>query len=464
MEEQMEYDVTFFQQAFKKHREEFLQDYKDLLRFQTISTDAKYETELAKARVFLIDYFKNIQFSVEEWETDGHAAIFAQNLSAGKDKPTVLLYGHYDVQPVDPIDEWLSDPFEPIEKNGKIYARGALDNKGQLALMLSALKFMMTEFGELGVNVKMIIEGEEEMGSPNTIAILESRKEALKCDALLVVDLDLVSEDVPCITLGLRGLCALNVECIGSKIDLHSGMHGGMVFNPIHGLVELLSTLRDPKSGKILVEGFYEGVSEPSEKEKAMLDLQFDEKEYEKMFDAKAVGGEIAFPPAIRNWLRPTIEVNGIYGGYTGPGIKTVIPAKAYAKISCRLIDGQDPKKVQQQIQTHLEKHAPRGITVNVELQDAVEGVRANADAPILKTVSESLEEVFKNPCKYVMSGGTVGITKALQKASSGDVVMMGFGLPEDNIHAPNESFALSRFEKGFLTIVRILQKLGQKT
>jgi acetylornithine deacetylase/succinyl-diaminopimelate desuccinylase-like protein len=455
-------DLESLKKEFAQKKEQFFADYKKLLSFKSISTDPEYKQDLDECRHYLMQFLKNIDFEVEEWPTKGHAAIFAQNLKAGNDRPTVLVYGHYDVQPADPIEEWESGPFEPTIKNGKMVARGALDNKGQLAITLATLTNLYEEHGHYPLNIKLLIEGEEEIGSTNTIAILEEKERQLKSDYLLIVDLDILSENVPCLTLGLRGIGLLEIEAVAAKTDLHSGSHGGIAPNPIRALAYLLSTLHDPKTGQVLVEDFYKEVAEPSEEELKLLELTFDAKAKEEGFGYKAVGGEIKYPPLIRNWLRPTIEMCGIQGGYTGPGVKSVIPAKAFAKLSFRLIDGQDPKTINERVQKHLRQHTPEGIQLNMKPAEGIEGIRVKANTSLLKTISKCLEEVFKNPCKYVMSGGTVGITKELQKRVSDNVALMGFGLPEDNIHAPNESFSLSRFEKGFLSMTRILQALSK--
>lgn len=454
-------DLTLSQidAEFEKNKSEFFKDYFDLLRFKSISTDPAFKNELLQCKEWLTHFLKKLDFEVELWETKNHPTIFAKSKQI-PGKPTLLIYGHYDVQPVDPIEQWQSDPFEPTIRDNKVFARGAQDNKGQLAITLALLNYLHKK-GEHLVNIKLCIEGEEEIGSTGLIQLVEQKKKSLQSDYLLVIDMGMISENEPAVTMSLRGLTSFEITLKGSKIDLHSGEHGGIAYNPLHALVQLLNSMRDEKTGKILIEGFYDDVIMPLPEEKNCLVLDFDEKTYEKMFGVTPLGGELSFSQRERNWMRPTLEINGIVGGYTGQGTKTVIPATAMAKITCRLVNNQSPKKINELIKQHIDKYLSKAVLATVSFLDQAPPARAPFHSKITKVVSQALTEVFTKPCKCIMSGGTVGVTGPLHKASNADMVIMGFGLPEDNIHAPNECFGMNRFKKGFITLVRILQLLG---
>lgn len=454
-------DLSQLGQEFEKHKEKFFENYFSLLRFKSISTDSQYQNELLACKDWLEQFFKSIDCTTELWPTDDNPTLFVQTPHV-PDKPTLLIYGHYDVQPEDPIEKWDTDPFEPIVKDGKVWARGAQDNKGQLAISLALMSYLHT-LGPYPCNIKFCIEGGEEIGSGGLIKIVEEKKEQLSCDSLLVIDSELSDENTPAITMSLRGVAALELVVTGSNTDLHSGFFGGLAYNPIHGIVQILDSMRDRQTGKILVEGFYDDVTMPSEEDMAKLDMELDPEDCERV-GVKPVGGEVEMPAVVRNWLRPTLEINGIYGGYMKEGSKTVIPSTAGAKITCRLVHNQDPNKIKQHIKDHIYKHLPDGLQVEIlgDQWDAAEPTRAAFGSSILTVVDDALTEVFTNSCKYIMCGATIGVTGPLHQAAGGDLVIMGFGVPQDNIHAPNESFGLDRFKKGFLTLARVIQKLAQ--
>lgn len=445
-------------------REAILEDYKTFLCYKSVSSEPEYRQQVLACADWVAEFLRTIHFEVDLWSTPGYPVIFAQNLKAGPDKPTLLIYNHYDVQPVDPIELWKSPPFTPTEENGEIYARGAQDNKGQCMYVLQALKALMEEEGQLPINVKLCIEGEEECGSAGISAILPKHKEALKADYLAIVDLGLERADTPALTLGLRGLITLDLEVTGTKGDLHSGSHGGLAYNPNHALAALLAGVRDDK-GKIIIPGFYDDCLPPSEDFKKQLSMDLNVTEYEQLFGAKPTGGERDLPLRVRSWLRPTFEVNGMNGGYSGAGFKTVIPAKAIAKISCRLVPGQDPHKIGQLVKDYFEKRAPEGIKVQVHVHSGGgKAVVTLPDSPIIQAFANAYQQLFNKPCQYISSGATIPIVTELAETSGAEVVMLGFGLPGDNIHAPNEHFGIDRLEKGFLAICLGLQLLGSKT
>ena len=393
---------------------------------------------------------------VELWKTPGYPVVFAQNLSAGPSRPTLLIYHHYDVQPVDPLELWHSEPFKPVIKNNQVYARGAADNKGQCFYSLNAVRAFLALSKKLQINLKIFIEGEEESGGKGTTHILQEKKEALKADHLLIVDLDIPAPGVPAITLGLRGLTALQVELKNSAMDLHSGSHGGIALNPNRALAKLLAGMWD-EEGKVTIPGFYEGLEKTSAEELGALDLDFDPESYQRSFGVKAFAGEKGYSLLESNWLRPTLEINGMSGGYAGEGFKTVIPAQAKAKISCRLVPGQDPEKIGDAIARYFEKNAPKGIEIKIEKLHGAKAFRSSPLSPIAQTAAQAYEEVFGKKCKRLLSGASIPIVGDLARASGADVALIGVGLPEDAIHSPNEHFGLDRFEQGFLVISRIL-------
>jgi len=455
-------EIANLKKVYEKHQKQSLADYYKFLKFESVSSEPSYRDQMQACVTWVSDYLKNIGFNVEIWKTIGHPTIFASYDKAGPDQPTLLVYNHYDVQPVDPIELWKSPPFEPTVRNGEVFARGAQDNKGQCFYVLLALKALMERDGKLPINIKLCIEGEEECGSQGLANVLKEKKKELKAYYLAVIDLGMPSISQPAITLGVRGIVTMDVLVQGTHTDLHSGSHGGVAFNPIHALVKILNMARD-ESGKVLIPGFYDSVKVISEKEKASISLDFDADKYEAEFGAKPTGGELQFSPHERNWTRPTLEVNGINGGYSGDGFKTVIPAKALAKVSCRLVPDQDPQKLGKLVADFFESHAPKGTTVKVHLhQGGGKAVRGTMSSKAVKAFAKSYEEVFRTKCTYVYAGGSIPIVTALAEACGGEVVMIGLGLSGDCIHAPNEHFGLDRIEKGFLSTARAIELLRE--
>lgn len=446
---------------YETNKEAFLQDWFQFLSFKSISSEEDYKKEVVACQKWLESYLGKLGFKAEVWETSGHPVIFAKTPYEKKDCPTLLFYNHYDVQPVDPEEEWKTPPFEPTVVNGEVFARGAQDNKGQAFYTFLALAHLVKNNPDLPLNIKFCIEGEEEVGSYGLSSILKEKKEDLKCDALVITDVLIPNIDTPAITLGVRGILTFDIEMIGSNSDLHSGCHGGIVYNPIHALVELLGKLRSTKTGQILVPGFYDGVMPLDEEEKKQFDLSFNEKEYQTLFAARPCGGEKQYPPGDRVSIRPTLEINGIKGGYTGKGFKTVIPQKATAKLSCRLVPGQDGKKVAEHIKNFLSEYCPEGIQLSITPHHGGNGVRANPNAVVAKSFSHAFEQVFKKPTKNILSGASIPIAAEMGEILDTPVVLTGLGLPEDNIHAPNEHFGLERFKKGFLITALAAQEFA---
>jgi acetylornithine deacetylase/succinyl-diaminopimelate desuccinylase-like protein len=374
-------------------------------------------------------------------------------------KPTVLIYGHYDVQPVDPLELWKSEPFEPTERDGRIFARGAADDKGQIFYAMAALRALHKLGAKLPVNVKFCIEGEEESGSVGLTNALPKIKDLLKADSLLVVDFNAYDEKTPAISLGARGIVTFDITLTGSNCDLHSGSLGGIAYNPNRALAELLTKLYD-KEGRVAVEGFYDDVSEPSEDEKQSYPAPHDKAYYTKTFGLHAFSGEKGRSLHESNVFRPTIEINGMAGGYFGTGFKTVIPAKAVAKISCRLVPLQDPQKIRAQVESFLRKHCTQGLHLDVTCHGGAPAFRSSPHSKLANAVSKAAETVTGIGCKQVIAGGSIPVVAELAKTINAEVVGMGYGLETDLIHAPNEHFDFRRFKLGFMTVAGAMQKL----
>jgi len=458
----MQLTVPTLRKWYEEHMEEIVKDFLTFLRFKSISTDPEFKQETRQTALWLVEYLKKIGMDVQLWETKGQPCIFASYLKAGPDRPTVLIYHHYDVQPVDPLEFWESPPFDPVIKDNQVYARGAQDNKGQCFYSITALKAVLSLADKLNVNIKLLIEGEEETGSAGTAGVLSKKQKELKADYLLVVDSGLPKEGEPGICLGIRGIITMDVECKNSTVDLHSGSHGGIALNPNRALVSVLAQLWD-ESGTVAVPGFYDGIQMPAKDELEKYDTEFDVKEYQKSFGVKAFSNEGSYSYIESNWLRPTLEINGISGGYTGLGFKTVIPSLARAKISCRLVPGQDPKKIQKSISDFLKSHIAKGIELKIEHHQDAPAFRSSYDSEVAQTAAKAYEEIFQKPCKFILAGGSIPIVVDLVKVSNAEATIMGFGLAEDNIHAPNEHFGLDRFEMGFLTMGRMIAMFSEK-
>jgi acetylornithine deacetylase/succinyl-diaminopimelate desuccinylase-like protein len=446
---------------YQVHCDKVLEEFFTFLRFKSISSENEYQPQLIACANWVVDYLNQMGFHTELWQTTGHPVVYASLTNAGPDKPTLLIYNHYDVQPVDPLELWNSPPFEPTIREGQIFARGAADNKGQCFYVLQALKLLLRKHRKLPINIKLCIEGEEEVGSGGLSEILSKKQKELKADYLAIVDLGIPDLKTPALTLGVRGIVTMDVKAQGSTTDLHSGSHGGIAYNPIHALNEIFGDVRD-KAGRITIPGFYDQVCDISSKDKSKLKLNFDSEDYLKTFGAYPTGGEKNLSPLERIWLRPTIEVNGICGGYTGKGFKTVIPALAFAKVSCRLVPDQEPQVIGKLVANYIESKAPEGIKITVEIHPGSGcSVRAEIFSPVVQAFNKAYAEVFQTPVSYVFAGGSIPIIKELREASQSSVIMLGLGLPDDFIHAPNEHFGIDRLQKGALIMARAIEILG---
>lgn len=438
------------QRAYLDERlEKHVEDLKEFLRIPSVSALSEHRGDVAAAAEWLAAYLTSIGFDeVRLLETGGHPILYAEWLKA-PGAPTALIYGHYDVQPVDPLPLWTSPPFEPEVREGRLYARGASDDKGQLLMHLQALEALFQTEGRLPVNVKLLIEGEEEIGSPSLDPFVRANREMLACDVVVISDTSMFAEGMPTICTGLRGIAGLEVHVKGSRSDLHSGLYGGAAPNAAHLLVELLASLREGQ-GKILVPGFYDGVEEldPEERE-AMEALPFDEAAFAADLGAKELVGEAEYSALERIAARPTLEINGIWGGFQGEGTKTVIPAEAHAKITCRLVPNQDPKAIQQRIADHLREKAPAAAQVEVEFGHVARPWRCSPKHPAIQAGVRALEESFGRPVALVRMGGSIPVVEAFDSSLGAPCVLMGFASPYSNAHAPNEFFPLETFSVG---------------
>lgn len=449
----------------RENRERFLEELKDLLRIPSISTLPEHKGDVLKAAQFLADKLKDAGLeNIEIIKTEGNPLVYADWLHANG-KPTVLCYGHYDVQPVEPLEEWKSQPFEPTERNNNLYARGTADDKGQLYIHIKAIESLMkTNEGKLPVNVRMLFEGEEETGGEAIEAFVKEHPERLKCDVALVSDTEMFAPELPSLCVGLRGMCYAEIEAVGAKTDLHSGMYGGAAPNPLEALARIISKLKDEK-GKVLIPGFYDRVAKPSKDElKAWDRLPFNEKKFLKNeVGAKELTGEAKFAVLYRLWARPTLEVHGMPGGFTGTGAKTVIPAKASVKVSMRLVPDQRPQEIWKIFTKHVKSLAPKGIKINIKLHSLADPIVIGTDNKYVVASAAAMKEVFKKDTVFIRSGGSVPIIAAFEKSLKVPSVMMGFSLPDDSIHAPNEKFHIPNFYRGIESVVRFFEIAGEQ-
>ena len=434
---------------FAKNREKHLTELNEFLRIPSISSLSEHKQDMQLAAAWLAAAMKRVNLeNVRIDETGGHPVVYGDWLHA-PDKPTILLYGHYDVQPVDPLELWETSPFEPTIRDNKLFARGASDDKGQVFMHLKTVEALFALHGELPVNVKFIIEGEEEIGSPNLPPYVEKHKEALAADLILISDTGLYAPGKPAVCYGLRGLAGIQIDVRGAKGDLHSGIYGGGVQNPIHALAEILASFRD-EHGTIQVEGFYDKVRPLTEEERqAYRDLNFDEEALKEEVGVKELFGEAGYSYLEQTWARPTLEVNGIFGGFSGEGIKTVLPAEAGAKITCRLVPDQDPDEIVALLKAHIEKHKPASVEVTISEFDKGAPYITPFDHPVIQAAGRSYEKVYNVPTAYTRGGGSIPIVAAFDQILQLPVVLMGFGLSSENFHAPNEHFHLENFDKG---------------
>ena len=434
------------------NKQRFIDELLELLSIPSVSADPAYKNDVAKTAEWVKKSLLTAGADKAEiMPTKGHPIVFAEKI-VDKKLPTVLVYGHYDVQPPDPIDLWHSPPFKPVIKDGKIYARGACDDKGQMYMHVKAFELLMKQ-GKLPCNVKFLIEGEEEVGSEHLGDFVKKNKKKLAADIILISDTDIIANDIPSISVGLRGLTYVQVEVTGPNRDLHSGVYGGAVPNPINILCDMISSLKD-KEGRITIPGFYKDVVKVSDKDrKELAKAPFSLKEYKKDLDIKDVVGEKGYTTSERASIRPTLDVNGIWGGYTGEGSKTVIASKAYAKISMRLVPNQTPEKALAMFTKHFEKIAPSSVKVKVIPFHGGDALVLSTKSAGYSAAARAMETTFGKKPIPTRGGGSIPIVALFKKELGLDSVLFGFGLNSDNIHSPNEHYGIFNYLKGIETI-----------
>ncbi len=440
-------------QYIESNQQRFLDELFELLRMPSVSADSRHKDDVRKTAERVRDRIKEAGADkVELVETKGHPIVFGEKM-IDPSKPTVLVYGHYDVQPPDPLNLWVSPPFEPTIRDGKIYARGSCDDKGQFYMHIKAFEILMKQ-NQLSCNIKFMIEGEEEVGSDNLPLFVKEYRDKLKADVILISDTALISLDHPSITVGLRGLSYMEVEVTSANRDLHSGVYGGAVANPINVLAQMITSLHD-ENGKVTIPGFYDKVKELSaEERKALNAAPFDLEEYKKELGIADVKGEKGYTTLERTGIRPTLDCNGIWGGYTGEGAKTVLPSKASAKISMRLVPNQESSEITEMFTRHFLSLAPKSVTVKVTPHHGGQPAVTPTDSKAYKAAEEAFVEVFGKKPIPTRDGGSIPIVALFKKELGLDTVLMGFGLDSDALHSPNESYGVQNFFKGIETIV----------
>ena len=443
----------------KTNYSNYLEELKDFIRIPSISTLAEHKNDMIKCADFVSKKLKDAGLNnVQIFRTSGNPLVYADWLSA-PGKPTVLIYGHYDVQPVDPLELWKSPPFEPVIKDGKIWARGANDNKGQCFVHIKSVEAYLKTVGNLPLNIKFLIEGEEEVGSRSLSKFLKENKKLLSCDAVLISDTSMYAPDIPTINYGLRGLCYMEVELTGPDRDLHSGSFGGGIGNPINELAKLISKLQN-KNGRITIPNFYKDVVKITRQEKENFKkLKFSDKNFAKEFGVSQLQGEIGYSTLERLWARPTLDCNGIWGGFTGEGAKTVLPSKASAKISMRLVPNQNPMKIAEEFTKYVKQLIPKSMKIKVKKMHGGLPVVVPLNDNAIIAAAKATTKAFGKKTVFTREGGSIPIVVEFVRQLSSPAVLMGLGLDSDNIHSPNEHFVLKNFERGIYSSIYFIDE-----
>jgi len=440
-----------------------LQELQEFLRIPSVSTQPDHQPDVERAAAWLCEQLSAAGFPrADVMPTAGHPVVYAEWMGAGSDAPTVLIYGHYDVQPPDPMDEWKTPPFEPTIVGDDVFARGASDDKGQMYVHVKAVEALAKTNGSLPVNVKCIFEGEEECGSPSLTPFVHEHIDLLDADVALISDTHILGEDTPSIVYGLRGIVYVEVEVTGPDHDLHSGTYGGAVQNPINALCGMIAQLHD-EDGRIAIPGFYDQVRDLSAEERqALAKAPFDRQSWLQESGVKTDWGEQGYTIVERASARPTLDVNGMWGGYIQPGAKTVLPSRAFAKISMRLVPDQDPEEIAQLAADYLKQIAPPTVSVKVRELHGGDGAIVRRDSPAMQAAFQAYTEVFGREPVFVREGGSIPVVALFQQALDIETVLMGFGLPDDRLHSPNEKFHLPNFYRGIETSIRFMEVLGE--
>jgi len=446
----------------KENLDVFVEELKDYLRIPSVSTTEEHKPDLVNCAKFVSDKLKNAGMKkVKIFKTERHPIVYAEWMGA-PGKSTVLVYGHFDVQPVDPIELWDTEPFEPVIKDGKIYARGADDNKGQNFVHIKAVEAVMKLNKKLPLNVKFIIEGEEEVGSESLSKFLKEQKKLLECDAVLISDTSLYGTDIPTINYGLRGLSYFEIELTGPDRDLHSGSFGGAIANPINELAKLISKLHD-KNGKVTIPNFYKDVQKLSKKEKEnFTELKFSDRKLAKEYKVEELHGEKGYSTLERLWVRPTLDCNGIVGGFTEDGAKTVLPSKASAKISMRLVPNQTPKNVDKEFEKYVKSLVPKSMKIKITNWHGGLPVVIPLESKAMQAAAAATSKAFGKKTVFTREGGSIPIVVEFMQQLKAPAVLMGLGLDTDNIHSPNEHFDISSFEKGIYSSIYFMEEFSK--
>jgi acetylornithine deacetylase/succinyl-diaminopimelate desuccinylase-like protein len=430
------------------NRARFEDELCDLLRIASVSADSRHKEDVKRAAEWVAGQFRSLKFATEVIPTAGHPIVFAESPHVAG-APTALVYGHYDVQPPDPLGEWITPPFEPTRRDGNLYARGATDDKGQMLTHVKSAEAWIKTAGKLPLNLKFLIEGEEEVGSENIYDFLDEQREKLNCDVVVISDSSQFKPGQPAITYGLKGLAYFEVRLTGPKQDLHSGTFGGGVTNPANALAKMLAALRD-EDGRVTVPGFYDDVVPLSDREREQFrQLDFSDAAFMKQIGVEAVTGEKGFTTLERRWARPTFDINGLTSGYQGEGAKTVLPAKASAKFSFRLVPNQDPKKIAAAVEKRLKELCPPGIRMELVPFGAGPGIVMSLESPYMAAAARAIERSFGRAPVYIREGGSIPIVTAFRQRLGVDVLLLGWGQDDDNTHSPNEKFSLEDFHRG---------------
>ncbi len=446
------------------HFEDFVGELEDFLRLPSVSTDPAYQDDVRNTAQWLVDHLKSLGVSsAEAVPTEGHPIVLAEHI-IDEALPTVLVYGHYDVQPPDPLDLWESPPFEPVRKNGILYGRGTCDDKGQLFMHLKALEAYLKTEGQPPLNLKFIFEGEEESGSKHLPGFIEAHKDRLAADVVVISDTTLFAPGVPSITYGLRGMAYVEVTLTGPDRDLHSGMYGGAIENPINALARLIAGLHDDDH-RITIPGFYDNVRPLTDEERATFrSLPFDAEHWAGEVGVTTTKTEAGYSPLEGTSARPTLDCNGIWGGYIGKGAKTVLPSKASAKISMRLVPDQTPEEITDKIRHYFEANTPDTMTLTFTDLHGGYGVLVDTNSPAMEAAAQALEGVYGRRPYFTRSGGSIPVVADFKNILGLDSVLMGFGLDSDAIHSPNEHFGLDRFQEGILSIIRFMSLYSNRS
>jgi len=455
--------VSDIQGFLSEHRARFEEELKDLLRIPSISTDPAHLQDIVACAEHIAASLRTMGIEdVEVVPTPGNPIVVAQRI-VDPSVPTLLVYGHYDVQPVDPVELWDSPPFEPTERDGRLYGRGTVDDKGQVHIHLKAIEARLATGAGIPVNLKLVIEGEEEIGSPNLETFLRENADRLACDAVVISDTGMLAEGMPTIAVGLRGLAYMEIFVDGPATDLHSGSYGGGVANPANALAEIIASLKD-ENGRITIPGFHDAVRPITDADKAdMAALPFTDEDFLQETGSPSVAGEAGFTTLERLGYRPTLDVNGMLSGFTGEGAKTVLPAKAMAKVSMRLVPDQDPDAISRLFAEYVESIAPEGVTVTVRSHHGGQPWAANPESPVFGAAAAALEKAFDAEPVFMREGGSIPIVPLFQEMFDAPVVLLGFSLPGANLHAPNEWIDLATYHMGIATIANLYDEVASR-